>query len=56
MREPLCQRIAGQYHLDGLSREYHFDTIDATRPLEEISGYLASRVSALIEADRTDGP
>jgi dTMP kinase len=41
--------------LDGLSREYQFDTIDATRPVDEIGEYLASRVSALVEADRPGG-
>ena len=43
--------------LDTLSREYHFDTIDATLPASEIADYVAQRVSALLEASapRLDG-
>ncbi len=36
--------------LDALAREYQFDTIDATRPMEDISQYLCDRVSALLES------
>jgi dTMP kinase len=36
--------------LDQLAREYGFDTIDATRDVDEIAAYLAERVSATIEA------
>ena len=35
--------------LDGLAREYDFQTIDATRPEEGIAEDLASRVSRLLE-------
>jgi dTMP kinase len=38
--------------LDGLAREYQFDTIDATRPLEDISDYLCERVAALLDSSR----
>ena len=40
------------HELDGLAHEYEFDTLDATRPMEEIAEYLAARVSSLIEARR----
>ena len=40
--------------LDTLARGYGFETIDATQPVDEISDYLAARVSALLEpADRS---
>ena len=35
--------------LDGLAREYSFETLDATLPVDEISAYLAQRVSSLLE-------
>lgn len=35
--------------LDTLSREFGFDTIDATRPVDEVSDYLAERVTAMLE-------
>lgn len=36
--------------LDGLSRDYAFDTIDATQDLGEISSYVADRVSLLLQS------
>lgn len=36
--------------LDALAREYEFDTIDATRPIDEVSEYLAQRVAAVLES------
>ena len=36
--------------LDGLSREYGFETLDATRPVEETAHDLAERVLALLES------
>lgn len=42
--------------LDGLSREFDFRTIDATRPLEDISAELCSSVSAILESGRRAGP
>jgi dTMP kinase len=36
--------------LDALSREYGFDTIDATLHVDEIADYLARKVSALLQA------
>lgn len=39
-------------NLDGLAREYAFDSIDATRPMGEIADYLCERVAALLEASR----
>lgn len=49
------RRVIGE--LDALSREYQFDTIDATRPATEIAEYVSERVSALLEsgAPRVDG-
>ena len=37
--------------LDGLGRDFEFDTIDATQEVDEIPGYVCSRVSALLESD-----
>jgi dTMP kinase len=37
--------------LDGLSRDYGFQTIDATRREDDIAEELATRVSTLLEAD-----
>ncbi len=42
--------------LDELSHEFGFDTIDATRPVDEIARYLCERVSALLESSRDDAP
>jgi dTMP kinase len=42
------RRIIGE--LDTLATEYQFDTIDATRSVDEVSGYLAEKVSAMIQA------
>lgn len=36
--------------LDTLSREFQFDTIDATLPVNEIADHLAESVSAMIQA------
>ena len=36
--------------LDGLSRDYGFDTIDATQDIDEITDYVAERVSALLQS------
>jgi dTMP kinase len=36
--------------LDTLSREYHFDTIDATRTVDDIAEELADKVGALLRA------
>ena len=43
--------------LDTLSREFHFGTIDATLPVDEVSDHLAESVSAMIQAGEaaTDG-
>ena len=35
--------------LDRLSRDFHFDTIDATQEVDEIADYVSRRVSALLE-------
>jgi dTMP kinase len=43
-------------NLDSLAREYAFDTIDATRPMHEIAGYLCEKVAALLESSREPGP
>jgi dTMP kinase len=40
-------RIIAQ--LDALGREYGFQTLDASRPVDEISGELARRVERLLE-------
>jgi dTMP kinase len=42
------RRVIGQ--LDQLSTEYQFDAIDATRSVNEVSSYLAERVSTMIES------
>jgi dTMP kinase len=42
--------------LDKLSREYHFETIDATQDVESISDHLCERVSRLLDATREDAP
>jgi dTMP kinase len=39
--------------LDALARDYQFDVIDATRPLDDISEYLRRRVSDLLESRPT---
>jgi dTMP kinase len=39
--------------LDSLSLEYGFEAIDATLSLDTIADYLARRVSALLDADRS---
>ena len=36
--------------LDTLSREYHFDTIDATRDVDDVSAELAGKVDLLLRA------
>ena len=36
--------------LDALSREYGFETLDATRPVSEIDEVLCARVSSLLDA------
>ena len=41
--------------LDELAREYSFETIDATRPVDDISDLLARRVSAVLETGQTVG-
>jgi dTMP kinase len=38
--------------LDGLSREYEFHTLDATRPMDDIAEDLAVRVSNLLHRER----
>jgi dTMP kinase len=35
--------------LDRLSREYQFDTIDATQPVDTIASYVSERLTALLE-------
>jgi dTMP kinase len=42
--------------LDGLSREFDFHTIDATRPMEDISEELCASVSGILESGRRTGP
>jgi dTMP kinase len=42
--------------LDTLSGEYGFDTIDATRTVDEIAEHLTLRVSALLESGRSPAP
>jgi dTMP kinase len=42
--------------LDALAREYEFDTIDATRPIDEVSEYLAQRVAAVLESTSAPAP
>jgi dTMP kinase len=42
--------------LDALAREYGFDTIDATRPIDEVAEYLALKVSAVLQATETPMP
>lgn len=37
--------------LDGLSREYQFETIDATQSVDEIAADLAGRVGRVLEAE-----
>jgi len=41
-------RLIGQF--DHLAREYAFDTIDATQPVDDIHDYLSAKVTALLEA------
>ena len=41
--------------LDDLAREYSFETIDATRPVDDISDHLARRVSAVLETGQAVG-
>jgi dTMP kinase len=41
--------------LDALAREYQFHTIDATRPMDEVSDDLVGRVSSLLERSGTGG-
>lgn len=36
--------------LDGLSRDYEFDTIDATQDIDQISDYIADRVTRLLQS------
>jgi dTMP kinase len=38
--------------LDVLARDYRFETIDATAPVDEVAGFLAGRVSRLLESRR----
>ena len=38
--------------LDALAREYRFETIDATAPVDDIAPFLAGRVSRLLESRR----
>jgi len=38
--------------LDALARENRFETIDATRPVDEISGHLATHVDRLLRSGR----
>ena len=40
------------HELDGLAQEHAFVTIDATRPLDEISDELTAHVSGLVNTDR----
>jgi dTMP kinase len=46
-------RMIGE--LDSLAREYAFDVIDATRPVDEVSDYLAARVSAVLQSTAEPG-
>lgn len=41
--------------LDGLGRDYGFDTIDATQDIDEISSYVAERVSLLLQSSLAEG-
>ena len=41
--------------LDELAREYSFETIDATHPVDDISELLARRVSAVLETGQAVG-
>jgi dTMP kinase len=41
--------------LDALAREYAFDTIDATQPIDDVSEYLARRVDAVLESNAAPG-
>ena len=43
------------HELDGLSQEYGFEDIDATRPMELIAEHLGERVARLLEANPSDG-
>ena len=42
------RRVIGE--LDTLAREYRFETLDATRTVDEIAEHLAERVSTMIES------
>lgn len=42
--------------LDGLARDYHFDVIDATRPIDDIGDYLNGRVDALLTGAPAGAP
>jgi dTMP kinase len=36
--------------LDALAREFSFDTVDATQPVDEIDAYVCDRVAALLQS------
>jgi dTMP kinase len=42
--------------LDGLSRDFHFHTLDATRKVDDISAELSDRVATLLAQGRTPLP
>jgi dTMP kinase len=42
--------------LDVLARDFDFDVIDATRPIDDIADYLNQRVDALLSAGRVASP
>jgi dTMP kinase len=44
------------HELDALSREYEFLTLDATRPVEELSQDLCARVTALLRSAEVTPP
>ena len=40
------------HELDGLAREYGFETLDATAPVDQLADHLARRVRAILETPR----
>jgi dTMP kinase len=42
--------------LDGLAREYAFDTIDATQPIEVVADYLAGQVDSVLQSTPAPAP
>ena len=42
--------------LDHLAKEFAFDVIDATRPVDDVAEYLAERVDAILQIDASPAP